>query len=309
MQNQLPDIARQRQGLDFVVLGSARGGTTAVVRLINANPKLYCSAELFSVNENLATLDIPDVVFAKIKARGGRYAEEHWPLLTRKASSVLIGDKQINYMFNLSKSVGSTQKRKGIFCYREAQAVVISGNARAAKATDPWPSGRIGALLAIDTIIGLMSVCADINIDCLVAPYNKLVEAPEDLAQKIYGYLLDDATLNMIDYPPEKINERWRQQRAAFNRVAADAADIKVLRFCRFDEIDAIFYEPSVEMLSNVRPYLQSILDGFGPDFITKVAALVAEGRPAEVRKYIKEEWEPSRCRLYTRLYRRIQHS
>lgn len=148
-----PDVVtRARRSLDFVILGTARSGTTALGTAVNLDPACFCGIEYFrgDCKMDYRTLSLPeDFLNDKHGSSHPKNAEETQRILRDKLAAGPVscfGNKQPRYYFLIGKLHRELPDLRSVTLYRNPGELASSWDRRAANPKDRWHSGRSGVM-------------------------------------------------------------------------------------------------------------------------------------------------------------------
>ncbi len=155
------DVKPTKLGLDFIVLGAARSGTSVLGRAINADPGCFCANEYFQgvFREDNATFPMPDAFFdPRWKASNTRITELSRNILREKLAAgevVAYGNKHPNYFLVLESMHRQTARLRSVLIYRDPAEVAGSWTKRARDPKDQWDQSRTGIFSLLIWMISL----------------------------------------------------------------------------------------------------------------------------------------------------------
>jgi len=194
----------EHRKLDFVVLGIARSGTTAVVRAINNDPECFCSNEYFREHFKLdyRTVVSPDAFFdSSYASRDEKNARNIQATLREKLRAgnlIAIGDKQPRYFLHMARLHAELPALRSIHIHRPPAEMADSWDRRARNEKDTWPAGRVGYYGILEWLISLARL-AELHTNSRLIDYRAMFFHDPQVyirtMEFISGREPDDATL------------------------------------------------------------------------------------------------------------------
>lgn len=189
----MPDQRR----LDFVVLGIARSGTTALAQAINLDPRCFCAHEYFQQYRiNFSQIFVPEAFYDEANAsHNAAKLNRAVAEIKRKAalsSDLVYGNKEPIHFLIMERLHREIPNLKSFYIYRPAQSVADSWDRRARNELDRWPPGRSGFFALLEWLIGI-SRLADTNQPIRVIDYDSFFFSDPNLYVQLIEYLRGSA--------------------------------------------------------------------------------------------------------------------
>ncbi|MHA3976055.1 sulfotransferase [Halovulum sp. GXIMD14794] len=202
--------------LDFLLLGVARSGTTALATYLNTLDGVICGPEYFSLRHDHSEIISPDNFIGdefKKAAHGLKIIERSFS--SNSQDPYLFGNKIPNYFYNLSKVTSEIRGNKVVACLRDPRDSARSYNKRASNPKDSWFPGRWGFFAAFDFIAMVAALRRVDGIELHVVRYEDLVARPRDV--------LDEVSTFIGVHKPMRVSEDWFDEISAVTRKRANA--------------------------------------------------------------------------------------
>ncbi|MBG9388184.1 hypothetical protein [Caenimonas aquaedulcis] len=190
----MAESTSSRRALDFIVVGVARSGTTALARSINLDAHLYCAIEYFSGQWDVdyGNLSVPEAFFDDAyHASGPKNTELSRLTLREKLAQgevAAFGNKLPTYHLILDRVNAQLPALRNLCIYRSLNFVTDSVDRRAANPNDDWPEGRTGLFSLFDWVI-LLARIAEARFDMKVLDYDAMFFADPAIAGQVLHYV------------------------------------------------------------------------------------------------------------------------
>ncbi|MCX7382888.1 MAG: sulfotransferase [Alphaproteobacteria bacterium] len=247
--------------LDFVVLGIARSGTTALAEAINLDPRCFCAHEYFQQRRiDFSKVFVPEAFYDAENSNNNpekltRVVAE----VKRKlavTSDLVYGNKEPIHFLIMERLHREIPDAKGLYIYRPAHQIADSWDRRARNEKDRWLPGRTGYFALLEWLIGV----------------SRLAETKQALRLIDYdSFFFDDPALfgRLIEYiqgsaPAAPVIERFK--RDLFRGATPPDSPSRAGRFDMFlkniggHELDQFMRSRSFSVPSEIRGDLTSFI-------------------------------------------------
>jgi len=280
--------------LEFLLMGAARSGTTAVTAAVNCHPLVFCGMEAVEASDCHTNISFPESFERKLsRMSGAQYRSLKGLLDAKKETAFIIGNKQPRYDVALRDIVRSMPQLRLIFIYRNPMEFMNSWNKRAADAADSaWSPGQRG-LFGIVSLFSYLRALQHIDRDCLVVPYRGFSEDIAGTTLQIVRYLgVKDGSLLASEPAIAQLQRAADSLRNRPREVLRNESEF--LKAIAIQELETIFDRDRTfcfsEIHQRVHLYLQSIRGAWGQAF---VEALVRYGDPEAILYFRKTLRQP----------------
>ncbi|MEM1430201.1 MAG: sulfotransferase [Pseudomonadota bacterium] len=241
----LPALSR---GLDFIVCGVPRSGTSATVQYLNACTGLRCFSELFHENADHAAIRLPEGLAAMagdadIPANKAEQAR-HW--LDRYDTEIapsLVGNKMPAYYLFLGRVLDALSTGRAIVCLRDIAGIMGSYNARARRGTE-WHAGRTGMFAGGEQLVLLKALLHARDRDLLLLPHAALLHDPQATTEAMVAFLSagTERAMRIHEDQVEGVRAQGAEKRAAHTPL--NATEEQVAALFQTDGLQALFASP-----------------------------------------------------------------
>jgi hypothetical protein len=280
-------------GLDFLLMGVARSGTTVVTDALNCVPRIFCAMEVLPETVSCKKVVFPQT-FERILAdlSDAHHARLTKLLAQKRGLATIVGNKNPGYYLTAERLTTDCPDLKLIFIYRAPKAFLSSWNGRAGNPNDTWHHGQRG-VFGVLWLLAYLRVLTRIKTDCLIVSYDAFCkdiwQATEYLADYLgdgqYGHPLDADRIAALQQTADSLLSRSRPV------LPGEAALLDTLRLDSVDEIlGQSHLVPFAKIRERVQGYRASI-DGIWGEAMLR--ALVAYDDPASVRYLLKMLHKP----------------
>ena len=285
--------------LNFLLMGAPRSGTTALAQAINCHPLAFCGVEAFSINDSHKNISFPrsfDNQLDRIPGANHHLLKQH--LETKRATALIIGNKEPRYGLVLPKLLQKSPNLRLIFVYRNPSEFVDSWNRRARDAADEtWHQGQRG-LFGVLSLFGYLRSLTQIDCNCLVVPYGAFSRDVAGTTTQITRWLgigeerlPDKAAIEQLQLIANVVSTRARE-------VLGNEAEF--LHAVAIQELDAIFGSTRTFAFSDISrqvlDYVRSLHGRWGQRF---VEALVGYEDPYAILYFRKLLRHPSVAAMF----------
>jgi hypothetical protein len=280
-------------GLDFLLMGVARSGTTVVTDALNCVPRIFCAMEVLPETVVGSKVVFPQTFERILPDLSDAHQARLTKLLAEKRErATIIGNKNPGYYLTLEQLTADSPGLRLIFIYRAPGAFLSSWNRRADTPNDPWHRGQKG-VFGVLWLLAYLRVLARIKTDCLIVSYDAFCkdiwQATEFLADYLgdgqYGQPLDADRIGSLQNAADSLLNRARPV------LSGEAALLDTLRLEQLDELlGASHLMPFAKIRERVQAYRASI-EGIWGEAILR--ALAAYDDPAAVRYLLKMLHKP----------------
>lgn len=259
-------------GLDYIVLGVGRSGTTALARALNLDPAIFCAIEYFHEmpRADFARLRMPDAFFDEAwRATTPQNTRNSREMLRGKLAAGPVrayGNKHPSYTLVMDAVNEAMPGLRNLCIYRGPAAIADSWERRAVNPRDAaWPSGRVG-LYGIVSWLLLLSRLVEARQAVRIIDYRALFFESPDFAEATYRYVADGE-------PSAGVMDRFRGEmfnaspgsggrgRAGGGRAApADGPHDALLREIGAPDLDARMTSEGFATLDAVRETLRGFV-------------------------------------------------
>jgi len=169
----------RQKSLDFVILGTARSGTTALGSAVNLDPQTFCAIEYFKGELELdySKLTLPQDFFCdKYAASNPINTQQTREILKKKLNDGpvnIYGNKVPNYYLTIRRLHHQLPQLRSVALIRDPVQVALSWDKRAANDKDSWDSGRTGIVAILNWALEILAYSEGIN-NLLLVSYDAL---------------------------------------------------------------------------------------------------------------------------------------
>lgn len=282
--------------LNFLLLGAARSGTSAVTEALNCFPAVFCAMEVIHAGENHKAIVFPQSFERRVPLRSAGYDRDSLAALlaAKRGRATLIGNKNPAYDRTLRRLARAMPGLKLVFIYRPRLELMSSWNRRAMDTGDRgWHPGQRGAF-GVLSLLAYLRALQQVGQDCLIVPYKAFTADVEGVAARIVRHLGGDAHLADADRAKlgqlQSAADTLRDRRRALLQNEEE-----LLAALEIDALDTLFARETPFLFSeiegDVRRYRQSLSGRWGEAFID---ALVGYDDPEAIRFFMKMPYQPA---------------
>lgn len=270
--------------LDFVVLGIARSGTTALAQAINLDPRCFCAHEYFQQRRiDFSKIYVPDAFYdAENASNNDAKLNRAVSDIKRKiaiSSELVYGNKEPIHFLIMERLHREIPNLKSLYIYRPGHQIADSWDRRARNEKDRWLPGRSGYFALLEWLIGV-SRLADTVQPIRIIDYDSFFFDDPKLYEKLIEYIQGSA-------PPDAVIERFK--RDLFRGATPPDAPSRMGRFDSFlksiggGELDLLMRAHSFSVPADIRSNLKRFVAGRWDHVFAHVIDGVANrGTPAE---------------------------
>ncbi len=297
-------------GLDFIVFGVGRSGTTAVANYLNAVETIHCGLELFPPFLDHSQLRVPDSFLngpiVKNTTVNGKISFD--ALSATPNTITTIGNKTPDYYYRLGELLQEIDQPKAILCYRDIRKVAQSYSMRAAQENDGWPVGRTGIFACLDVALLLISLDSVSESNIFVIPHLALQTDWLKTMSGAAAFLTGHEKPVFVERDIAIINStKLRNQNT--RKPDLTALEQEMLALIQPTGVNDFLVRDKTFMLSEVKQYIRSAVeklnnDGLLADMI-KIAKSLEDEEPAKIfrqwyRHYVKvnQIWRNARASM-----------
>jgi hypothetical protein len=286
-------------GLNFLLLGVARSGTTAVTEALNCAPGIFCGMEALPAADTCARVKFPESFEALVPKLSGVHGSMLRRLLDEKRhTAYLIGNKDPQYYGTLRALTSASPYLKLIFIYRSPTGFLNSWNRRAADHADDWHPGQTG-VFGVLCLLAYLRQLQRIQTDCVLVSYDAFSRAVADTVK--------DLAVHFLGQDPGEAHDAERLARLqsvadglAGRRLVMLPNEAALLEALRIDELNGIMNASHLASFScirsAVRGYWRSIRGRWGEALLEAVAGY---DKPAAIRYLLKMLRQPAIAELF----------
>lgn len=286
-------------GLDFIVFGMPRSGTSATARYLSAMPGMHCGQEVFPMSLDHGKLDVPR---AFVERQSERWNDSSSETVRSRGDNIHVwGNKTPTYFYRLEGIMAELPGRPAVVCVRAPRAIALSYSTRAQTERDKWHVGRRG-LFAVGDALMLAHALARFSEPerILVLPQNALLQDWKAAMVRVAAHVApghpvayDADVLAQID----NIKSRQTKRR----KLTLEPVEDQALRRLEKTGLSAFFDRDRIAPLSEVQAELAAILEQTPPNPVGFMRRLSAAHPAPEARAYF-ENWSAPASRLWAQL-------
>jgi hypothetical protein len=281
-------------------MGAPRSGTTAVTHAINCHPLAFCGVEAFSINDSHKNISFPRSFDRQLSQIDGEKNQALKRLLeVKKATALVIGNKEPRYDLALTKILRELPHARLIYVYRNPWEFVNSWNRRALdEADDAWHRGQRG-LFGVLSLFNYIRSLRQIVRDCLVLPYAAFSRDVAGTTTQIIRYVGIEEGFSPANGPAiQQLQFSANTLRNCPREVLHSEAEF--LNAVATQELDAVFDREGTFLFSDIRgkvsDYICSLQGKWGQKF---VEALVGYEDPHAIVYFRKLLHQPSIAAMF----------
>ncbi|NJM34899.1 MAG: sulfotransferase [Rhodomicrobium sp.] len=272
--------------LNFLVLGVARSGTSALTQALNVNPRVICGMETFNAFEDHTNLSYPRSFQDRLNASEGYQKTFLRTVLGRAGATgpIAIGNKEPNYDLSLTRIVKALPDIRLLFIYRHPCAFFESWNIRARDRNDTqWPAGKRGLLGALSLMIYLREL-SRLDTECLIIPYSYFSAEVAGSLSHVFRFLGVDTIGDDGCVPLQSI--QMQADRLSGKSRAVTQGETDFLNAIAFAELDKILSQDRCFNFSEIRSDIKAYLLQNTERFVRMFIKAICDYDDAEVISY-----------------------
>ena len=277
-------------GLDFIVFGVGRSGTTAVAHYLNSIERIHCGIELFPPYLDHRKLVVPDSFLdgpiVPNTSVNGRVSYQS--VLQNGNKIKCYGNKTPDYYYRLEGVMSEIGQPKAILCYRDIAKVAQSYSMRAQKVKDGWPRGRTGLFAFLDLALLMMSLNSVNSESIFVIPHMAL---KKDWLKTISSAALFLDGGHPPDFDADKIAiiNSTKRRTEKTKKPKLNPLELKLLKIFDQAKIDSIFIQDQTFMLSEKKELIHRAVQDLNNGLLAEAIELVSRVENEEVKKSLRQ--------------------
>ena len=266
------NTAAVHRSLDFVILGTARSGTTALGSAVNLDPECFCGVEYFRGEWHMdySKLSLPDDFLSdRFKASNPRNTAETHKILREKLAAGPVkfyGNKNPSYFFIISKLHHDLPGLRSAALYRNPSDLAASWDRRATNPKDPWNAGRTGLMGLLNWIVEVARYgegVANLNVVDYASMFLRDASIFPVLMRHISGR--DTSPEAIVAFERTIFQAAPEKPRRARQVPGAPKPHVEFLSHIGVPDLDAAMREaafaPSLSLVPVLRPFAEANFD------------------------------------------------
>lgn len=268
------------RGLDFLVWGLPRSGTSAVASYLSAVPGVHCGNEVFPTFLDHGTIRAPRDFLAHDDPLWIPASVAEVTAMQARGDEIRVwGNKTPTYLYNLAALHDQLGPVPQLLCLRGLDRVAASYAMRAADPDDSWPRGR-GALFACGDALILLHALAQLprTDHILTVPQARLTADWETVMSRALAHVAPDVPEGYREQDLVRIAKRRETSAARPKPAPAKLAQVERDALGKMRKIGAaaFFESDAIGPVSDRRDEIAAILAAAPPDPVKWMRAAVA---------------------------------
>lgn len=289
---------KQGRGLDFVVFGFARSGTTAVTDYLNAVEGIHCGKELFRnymdhtaifAPESFLNDRLPQPANGPNKSRRLNPAALEFSrnAIAAQGNSIrYFGNKMPNYFYRLQGIIDEIATNRALLVVRNITDVAKSYHVRAHDPDDPWDPGRDGMTALGDAYVLLHALNRLQGANVMVVPHRALVADWEATIRTAAQHIAPDMEIRFRPDQIRDIQSGWKEKKSR-PKGELDAATQAEIKEYQATGIDDLLIRDAPYNLSELRPKLAQYITALPADPIAYLKSKISVAGQPEQMEFI----------------------